>query len=351
LRIRKGRGRGFVSGAVQGTEPWLQVDPRTFVGGASVVVSADPRSLSLKVQPQKAMVEITSNATDEPVTVPITVRVQPRPSPVYRWIVKPVLAVVLGILVGGAVGWATGTQAVVPPAAIVPGSLRGLSANGLWALYLGAVGGLAGLVRGLRQHAAWPAAYGAGRWLARSAFWMTVFVSVAWMLLAFAAARFPAATDVATRYRAVALALAAMGGLIAATIGQVSMEQKLARHRRPPRAWPTIRRGLVAAGVAAVLVLAVSTTQEFVWPALHQAGIENRADVVKSDATELAGRGESVLKNLVDRLFTSYYDKQAPMAPTIGARTPVAAGTPSVVTTPVVGATQSAPAVAPTATK
>ncbi|HNS51330.1 MAG TPA: NERD domain-containing protein [Anaerolineae bacterium] len=177
LSLRKGRGRGYLSGSVRSDEPWLRVEPTSFSGRLDALVTADTSGLPISDTPWQAHLLVESSATAEP--VPVGVRVVAMPSPLNRHLVRPLAGALGAGAIGGGLGAALGAAGLALPGWLAGRLPPALTPALFWAALVGLVWALLGAVRGLRQPTSWSVGHAIGRWLLRLAAWGTAFVLLA----------------------------------------------------------------------------------------------------------------------------------------------------------------------------
>jgi len=167
LRLRKGRGRGYLFGELSAVEPWLSVEPLSFRGGpVEAVVSAATDRLAISPQPYHAEVHVNLHGAGEPTAVPVRLRVVALPALLSRRLFRPLAGLTLAFFVGAALGRLWELAGIRVPGAL--SSFRPLGFTSPWGALVGLVWAIFGLIRGIWQPRAWPTRYAAGWWLARA---------------------------------------------------------------------------------------------------------------------------------------------------------------------------------------
>ncbi len=174
LRLRRGAGRGYLSGELETTEPWLFTEPRGFAGSSSeIVVSANTDLLSIHPEPHQADVVVESSASEQPISIPVRVRVVAMPAPLVRRVLRPATAAAIAGVIGALIGLAFQATGVPLPALFADWQPFGLSA---WVVLIAALWALFGVIPGLLQPPAWPTRYAVGRWMEQVLAWTGALV-------------------------------------------------------------------------------------------------------------------------------------------------------------------------------
>jgi hypothetical protein len=309
LRIRRGRGRGYLFGHLTTSTPWLSVEPKRFTGDAvAAVVVADTSSLLIGPEPYRAEVLVDSLASATPIAVPVQLRVVPMPSGFSRYVLRPLTGALVAGVVGSLLGWLTlragSTTGLLPgggllPATVLPVALIAV----LW--------GLLGAVRGAFQPPAWPIYYATYRWLRRMLKWGAALVLVGGL----AAWSWRLGSTGTSGAPAFPYPLAALSGLIAAvlpaTIGEIQAARALrhgsARTRRQ-RAFGSALR--LATGLIFLLILLA--VPRFVAPMLERADVRAQFGALRDSVGAGWGRINADADDLTNRFYLRYFDRRAP---------------------------------------
>ncbi len=319
LRVRKGRGRGFLFGTVRTSDPWLRVESTAFTGQLDAAVTAETESLPISQKPWRAQILIDSSASEEPVQV--QVRVVAIPSPLNRWLLRPAVGSLAAGLLGAGVGAALGLSGLSFPA--WPAHASPLALPLFWAIVVGLVWAFFGGLRGASQPESWPVTYAFGRWFLRTVLWGAVFALLgalahwSWTVLGPDLSSPIAAPSTATSVL-LALALA----IVPAVVGEV----RSARNPKAATGQPTgrfARRPLLLAAAGLLLALAVVLGAPLLAHGLQHADVSGAAHSVQQWAGGQWTRLQATLSGWVDRLNLRYYDRRAPLATPVPTFTPV----------------------------
>ncbi|MHB1319556.1 MAG: hypothetical protein ACYCYF_13140, partial [Anaerolineae bacterium] len=330
-RIRKGRGRGYLSGTAISRSPWLQVDPGVFEKQLDATVTVDTEAIPITERPARGHIDLQTNATAQPLDVEARVNVRSMPSPFEVRIVRPLLGLALGGIIGYAIGVALHALGLDAGLAARLPDLPVISAAQVLPVLIGLIWAVLGAVRGWMQRWAWPTWYAVARWLVRTAAWMAGLAALA--IVAFALARwlFPAlGAYVTPDWTQRAALIGAALGVIPASVGEI----RVARHQgvRNQIAHPVRRyagRVAWAALGVALLMLVVGGVRFFAQDfTLKETAAEGRGKLETwMDAREID------LLELRDRVLIRYSDRRATPIPTSSV-TPRATATPRVSATP-----------------
>jgi len=310
LRLRKGRGRGYLFGETTGGDPWLDVEPDSFQGpAAEFVVTADTAGLPIDYAPHMSAVWVASNAAVESVAVPVSVRVVALPARANRTLLRPVAGLLVAALLGGLIGSLWHLTGVAGPAPA--GELATVARSapfGIWSALLAAVWGFAGLLRGLRQPPAWPVRYALVRWTARAVGW-SVFLAVLAAAVAWAWSQgFAGGLTIPNLTLAAIGAIAAGFGFVPATLDELAN----ARHETTPgfvHGRHSRRRAIILGAAAVALLLVALLTPRLAAPTVERLAGGAAADTAKSWVIERVDELDRTLDGLVDRLVVWYYKK------------------------------------------
>ena len=348
LRLKRGRGRGYLFGNLETSAPWLRAEPQSFAGGpVALTVSAETLALQISPDPYEEALLVASSAAEEPIPLPIRVRVVAEPALVSRWVQRPLAGLLLGALLGGLSGWLWAQVAPALPVRIT--AYLPFSETLAWPLLVLAFWAIIGLGRGLFQPPAWPARYAAGRWLAQLAVWASLLAllgaAAAWWtqrafglfagpprdayvqaaLVGVALSTLPASIFSLRRVKAPAPTTsqqpaAAPGG----TIGASSASDPTSESRR------NVRRAVWGTVAAAALILALVFTPQLVRTDWTEVRAQENVVTAETWATTQWGRLNSAADDLMNRLYLRYYDRRAPEQPkpaSTPVRTPAATRT------------------------
>jgi hypothetical protein len=317
LRLRRGRGRGYLFGELTTSDAWLHVEPLTFIRGpVEAVVSAQSEPLSISAEPYHAVVLIHSSAGEGPAEVPVRLRVVAYPLAIVRIILRPLLGLLVAGAAGGAIGWLWGAAAIPMPG---PRSVTDLLTFGNfvspWIAVLGAFWAIFGLIRGIFQPRAWPTAYALGRWLARAAGWGLVLAAIAVALTWCWRVGLGAGATLHDR----AYAWAALFGVAISILPSALTETVTAQQAADPRIVKgrRSRRRLALLGIAAVaIVLFLLLAPRTISPALQRLEAQGTFTSAQDWVQNSWNRVNEAANGLLDRLYLGYYDRRAPLKPT-----------------------------------
>jgi len=312
LRLRKGRGRGYVFGTVQPSDPWIRVDPDSFSGSLDAAVRVDTEPLLIAKRPYRAKIWVDSSASDDPVAVPVSVRVVSMPSALNRYLLRPVVASVVAGLLGAGVGWLLGSFGIQAPAWATGLAAFPLSTAFAWATLTGLFWALLGAIRGFLQPPVWSIAWAAGRWLARALFWSVVLASLSALALWFMA-RFYAdvETNLADAVRTSIILFAVALAVLPATLGEASSIRPKEEAADKSSTARTFRRALWGA-IGIALVFAALAGIRLVGPAWDRYCLDNKVVSAHEWATDRWARWEAGLNDWVDQMYARYSDRRAP---------------------------------------
>jgi hypothetical protein len=326
LRVRKGRGPGYLFGAVRTSDPWLRVEPRTFRGSLDAVVSVNTGCLAVSRKPWDGALHVELGSGSE-MEIPVRMRVVPRPSWLSRCLLRPFVGALAAGLVGMAVAWVLGQGLLATPgwASRSLGSppLADLEVGpaAFWAAVIGFVGALLGGYRGLEQHPAWSIPHALGRWLLRFVVWGVGLSLVAllgcwsWASLGPDLGR-PAQAAVSWKTPSTAALLAWAAAMLPATIGEV----RSARPFEAPRAASRggARRSLVRAGIVLALILFLALGAPLGAKAWQQGDVERAwsagREFVSGQWSQLHERIDGMMERM-DMSVVTGPEREAPSDP------------------------------------
>jgi hypothetical protein len=350
IRLGRGRGRGYLYGELEPGVPWLEVQPRSFAGGAvDLAVTADTHTLQITPTPYEETIVVHSNAATEPIGLPVRLRMVGTPAPVNRFLHRPFAALILGVLLGGLAGWLWAQ--VAPP---LPPQLTvalNVSPTLAWVLLVAALWGIIGLVRGALQPPAWPILYVTRRWLVRLAIWAAILAlagygtAVWWQrnfglpggsvgqlgiqaaLIGVMLANIPASMTALRRPAATAPSKKSAASFATAAEPLPNGVSSWPREHSRGLAW-----GAVAVVVLILVLLFAPRLARTEW-----AGVRSQGEVVAAQgwAETQWARLNAAIDGAVNRYYLRRYDRRAPLEPTPAASpTPKATPTPRVTPAP-----------------
>jgi len=309
LRIRRGRGRGYLYGSLRSRETWLRVVPSTLDGGA-LLATVSAETDGLQAVPYRTAIEVHSSASEEPLAIPVTLQVMPTPSRVNRALVRPLVAGVVAGALGAGVGLiANSLGSPTPPAstlgayAITPGLFWPLVAGVLW-FFLG-------LFRGARQAPAWPIAYALVRWVLRTLFWALALVGLAVVVLV-SGQQFASESGLRLMAgrQALVLTLAFVAAALPSTAGE-NQSAAVAREGNLDNLSRLALRPSVVGGVALVLLLVALVGVRIVDEVRRAYITSPQVDQAETWIVEHWQTWEENIADAVDRLFVRYYEERA----------------------------------------
>ena len=320
LRLRKGRGRGYLFGELSVVEPWLSVEPLSFRGGpVEAVVSAATDTLAISPQPYHAEVHVSLYGAEEPTAAPVRLRVVALPSGLSRRLLRPMAGLTLAFLVGAVLGLLWELAGIHVPGAL--SSFRPLGFTSPWGALVGLVWAIFGLIRGIRQPPAWPTGYAAGRWLARALGWAAFLggltASVLWVWRQGFGGNVALSDISLWKAGLMGAALAAVPASLSET---VSAQQ--AAHPRVVKGRRSWRRTIVAGLLAIALFLLVLSAPRTVVPAWQS--VSAHVSFVSADDWIQTGWGKlnDAANAALEQVSVRYYDRRAPIGPTVAPPTP-----------------------------
>ena len=314
LRLRKGRGRGYLFGRLRSSQPFLRIDPLTFSGAPQdVSLVLDTQALPITDRPQEAAILVDSSAGEEPIPVPVRFWVMGLPTPLTRFLLRPLASMLLVGLAGLGIG--LGLAASGAPQLAWPDPLQSWMAflpaafQSGWPLLLALLGGGVGLWHGLVQPVAWPVQYAARRWLIATARWWGILTVLALVAL-LSWQRYQVGEALSPSQLIQALLFSLAGALLLGSVANIRRGRS-AQRGEPPPIRPLRRQALGLAAAAAVILLLVASLQRI--PALEQtAQIDQTVETVQVTATERMSQWEASLNQMTDQLLLRYYDRRAP---------------------------------------
>ncbi|HUV94853.1 MAG TPA: nuclease-related domain-containing protein [Anaerolineae bacterium] len=310
LRMRKGRGRGYLFGTVQPSDPWMRVAPDTFSGSLDAIVSVDTESLLIRRNPYRATILVSSSASNEPIRLPVVVRVASKPSALSRCLLRPLAGCIVAGLLGAGVGWSLGGAGTQPPSWLTRLTAPPVPSRAAWALLTGVFWALLGMLRGFWHHPAWSIAHAMGRWLLKTLIWGAVLSFLTGAGLWFAG-KFYAdmAVDIPETVRASIIFFAVALAALPSTAG----EMWAARPKDPADASSKGRmlRWALSGAILVALVFVVTAGIRLAGPGWDWYGLDSRVGAASQWVGERWTRWEARLNDWVDQLYVRYYDPSA----------------------------------------
>jgi len=316
LRLRKRRGRVYLFGSVQPTDPWVWVTPDTFGGSLDTVISVDTEELLISHRPHRSEIRLDSSASKEPMSIPIQVRVASMPSPFNRYLVRPLAGLVAGALLGAGVGWSLGYLGIPAPAWLRELAQPPIPSGIAWAALTALFWGLLGVMRGFLQQPAWSIAYATGRWLSKTLVWGTVLsLSTAGVLWADTRLYANAGLNVPDSLHSSIILVGITLAVLPATVGEIWSARPSEDAVDASAEQRTFRRALWGAvGIALVFLMLAGI--RFVRPSLDRYGLDTKVASTREWVGERWARFEASLNSLVDQFYIRYHDRRAPARPT-----------------------------------
>ncbi len=309
LRIRRGRGRGYLYGSVRPRETWLRVVPSTIERG-SLLATVSAETEGLQIATYRTAIDVESSASAEPLAIPVYLRLTPTPSHVDRALVRPLVAGLAAGVLGAGVGMAaTRIGAPTPYASFL--AAYGIAPALFWPILAGVLWLLLGVVRGVRQAPAWPIPYALARWVGRTLFWAVALAGLATIVLVsgqqFAA---EAGFRLMEGRQALVLALAVVAAALPATAGE-NQSAAAAQEGNLDNLSHLAQRPTMVAGVALVLLMVAVVGVRIVDEARRTYVASPEVDRAEEWIAEHWGVWEKDLTDAVDRLFVRFYEERA----------------------------------------
>ncbi len=181
LRIRRGRGRGYLYGGLRPRETWLRVLPANIDKG-TLLTTVSVETEGLLITRYRTAIDVVSSASEQPISIPVDVQVMPMPSRTNRAVVRPLVGGILAAILGVGVGLMANRIGAPTP---FPATLaaHGFSPMAFWPTVAGLFWFVLGVIRGARQAPAWPIPYALMRWVLRTLFWAVSLVGLAVIVL------------------------------------------------------------------------------------------------------------------------------------------------------------------------
>lgn len=320
LRIRQGRGRGYLFGTIHANESRVRVTPSRFGGEKTdITITLDTANLPISTKTEQTLITIDSTATEEPLPVPIRFKVVSKPAPFSRWIIRPLVGFLVAALLGAILGalldkyntplplW---ISKIIPDAAI-----------GEWTIIIGLLWGIMGGIRGLFQPLPWPISYALRRCLIRLLTWLVAFGVIA-AILSYAWLHSPSLGSLPwglSRNSVILLGLTL--AIIPAALGEIWNERSTRRNTMVQSEQPLLR--------PVFLILLVVFTTLIAFGAMRVGDPVIKKLKQPETSSELRQWGETHLQELeqtinvwIDKATIRYYDRRAP------SRTPTPTSTP-----------------------
>jgi hypothetical protein len=308
--ILRGLRRGYLYGKIHTADPALEFDPPSFHGRLTAInVTYHPANMVIEKETRQTELIIESNAEGQLSPFLINAVVMPMPSPFMRYVVRPLVSMLSGILCGIVLGCLLGLlHFAMPFGSILPSPIL---SSGLffWILCLGILWGLIGLIRGFRQHPAWPIAYAAGKWLLRSAAW-TVLLFACAVLGAWSLNRFGAIhVDLSLPGLLLIGVLTGAFSVIPATSGEIaSARDEAVENERKQHPLKFFKTAEIGPALAALFLIGSSFLgQSFKDRTSFPAKFAGES-VIEKQAFSL----ENKLNDTVDQFLLNYYDRRSP---------------------------------------
>ncbi|NLG27009.1 MAG: NERD domain-containing protein [Chloroflexi bacterium] len=309
LAIRKGRGRGYLFGRAESSEPWMQVVPAEFEGALQAGITVDTSTLAIKDSPWHAAVRIHSSASEEPLETPVVVRVVPASSKLTSIVVRPLIGLLIGAALGTAIGYWLGPGGMDPPFGLRDITDPPLTLRQAWMLVCGVIWALFGLFRGFSWDRIQPTGRCVASWLFRVLLWGLTLTALAFASPWLARWAFPTYTEtvparVEQSIKLVAVTLAIIPG----TWGGIISDRTSKTTGKRSRALRGLLRGVVASLVVAALLILLRVGR----PLWHSVAAGERF----SDARGWVAERWEALGDWVDGLWGDAYlrenDRRAP---------------------------------------
>ena len=312
LRVRKGRGRGYLFGVLHTSQPWIRVDPVRFSGKPmESVVSVGTESLPISATPHTGEILVESSATAEPLAVPLRFKVVGAPSRPQRWLIRPLTSLILAAAFGALLGALIASSGMGFPTQPLARLNLNVAPLGGWAALVGLVWGILGLILGFAQPLAWPIWYANGRWLLRALIWGATFTVLAaiglvtWRV-AYPAGHVPFHAPSRAALWFVALALS----IFPAALGELwSFHTTRGRTVRLSQQ-PLLRAGLLIL-IAGILAVTLVMSIRIVGPTIERIDVEQALQASERFVDEQWVRFEGTMNRLVDDLTLRVYDRRA----------------------------------------
>jgi hypothetical protein len=339
LRIRRGRGRGYLYGKLVAGEQWLHLSPKDFTSNAAdVVVTVDTTPLLIGPESYRAEVLVASSACAEPEPVPVRFRVVAMPSSLNRWLLRPLAGLLLAGLFGAVIGWLFARSSTVSvlavslpilslPVVSLPAApvsewpfLRALpSMELLWIAPIALLWAILGAARGATQPPAWPIHFAVYRWLRRTVKWAAGLAVVA-ALATWGWGR-SLGVDVTRAFYLVAALCGLAAAVLPSTIGEIQSSRAL----RNPVLLTGRRQAISSAvrGAAGVfLLLVLLSAPRFLVPAIGSPQAREALQTAQGWGMTGLERMSATIDDLFNQFTLRYYDRRAPAEPAAAPASP-----------------------------
>ena len=307
LRIRRGRGRGYLYGHVEPRDNWVRVVPTNLEKGV-LLATVTAETEGLLIQPYRTAINVVSSASETPTAVPIRLQVMPRPSQMNRAAIRPLVGALFAGLLGVLVGVAAARLGVPTPPL---GPLPQVSAAVFWPGVVGLAWFILGAIRGAKQALAWPIPYALLRWFLRTLFWALAIAGLA-VLVLWSGEQLAAETGagmVRSTYLLV-LTLAVASAALPGTVGE-SQSSRSAAEGNLDSLSRLAQRPSMLGGMAIMLVL-VAVVGVQVFDLARRAYAESPFVAQAQDwVVEHWAVWEEDLGEVVDGLWRRYYEERA----------------------------------------
>lgn len=307
LRIRRGRGRGYLYGHVEPRDNWVRVVPTNLEKGV-LLATVTAETEGLLIQPYRTAINVVSSASETPTAVPIHLQVMPRPSQMNRAAIRPLVGALFAGLLGVLVGVAAARLGVPTPPL---GPLPQVSAAVFWPGVVGLAWFILGAIRGAKQALAWPIPYALLRWFLRTLFWALAIAGLA-VLVLWSGEQLAAETGagmVRSTYLLV-LTLAVASAALPGTVGE-SQSSRSAAEGNLDSLSRLAQRPSMLGGMAIMLVL-VAVVGVQVFDLARRAYAESPFVAQAQDwVVEHWAVWEEDLGEVVDGLWRRYYEERA----------------------------------------
>ncbi len=310
LRIRKGRGRGYLFGNLHSNDHWLRIEPAQFGGKATeTLVNVNTASLPISDKPHEAEIAVESSASADPIMVPVRFKVVGMPSPLERWITRPAIGLGLAGIFGATLGTLLGLSGMA-----IPGWLPGLSELSpalAWALVVGVFWGILGGIRGLVQPLAWPVLYANRRCLIRLLIWLAS-ISLIGLVLLWAWGQIPGLGKTPFGASpATLLLLALCFAILPASLGEIWNARSTRGVILIPTQQPLIRPGFLILTVVLFSLFAIGAVR-IAAPVVEQIDIEEATGTAQTWLETRWQQLDHQINAWIDDASIRYYDQRAP---------------------------------------
>ena len=317
LRVRKGRGRGYLFGDLRASEPWLRVEPREFCGRPlEAVVTADTTALPISREPWQAEIVVESSGSEEPISVPVRVRVVGMPSRLNRYLLRPLAGLISAGLLGAGIGWALGHWGVQAPGWLAELTSLQISSATAWAIFIGLFWALLGWIRGLLQRIAWPTTYATRRWLFRTLAWGAALSLLAgagyW---SFGQLDPDLSTSILDSTGVSVILFALALAILPAVLGEIRSARPAKTTAVRSARWRLLRP-LALAAIGIALALALVAGAHVIGPAWQQFEVKGTLSTAQQWARDQWAQLEIGVNDFIDQLTIRYYDRRAPVQAT-----------------------------------